>query len=95
MNSVAFLDYQHYYVDQKNDTGAFSNEVRQWGYAIVLPIVGLLILFVFLSLGGAFALLGPWAIFIVTRLITSHWEKRVCKIETFEIQRGNILKLRY
>jgi hypothetical protein len=91
MNSVAFLDYQHYYVDQKNDTGAFSSEARQWGYAIALPIVGLLILYVFLALGGAFALLGPWAIFIATRLITSHWDEKVCKIESTGITKSQIL----
>ena len=82
MNSVAFLEYQQYYVDQKNDTGALSSEAIQWGYVIALPIIGLLILFVFLSLGGAFALLGPWGIFIVTRLMTSRLDKKVCMIDS-------------
>ena len=92
MNSVALLDYQQYYVDQKNDTGAFSSEARQWGYVIALPIVGFLILYVFLSLGGVFALLGPWAIFIAARLITSRWDEKVRKIETIEIQRDKFFK---
>ena len=34
------------------------------------PIVGLLALVLFLSLGGAFALIGPWAIFVATRVVT-------------------------
>lgn len=86
MNSVAFLDYQQYYVDQKNDAVTFSSEAKQWGYAIALPIVGLLMLYVFLFLGGAFALVGPWAIFIAARLITSRWDEKVCKIEITSVQ---------
>jgi hypothetical protein len=89
MNGVAFLDYQHYYVDQKNDTGTFSYEVRQWGYAIALPIIGLLMLYVFLYLGGAVALVGPWAIFIAVRLITSRWNAKVCKFENIELHQDN------
>jgi hypothetical protein len=95
MSSVAFLDYQHYAIDQKNDSGAITNNVIQWGYAIGLPVVGILLLCFFLSLGGAFALLGPWAIFIAARLITRYWDKNACKIETIEIQRNKLLKFMY
>jgi hypothetical protein len=85
MNSVGSLDYQHYYITQKNYAGMFNSEAIQWGYAIALPIIGLLILFTFVSLGGVFAILGPCAIFIAARFITSHWDKKVCKIDTVEI----------
>lgn len=92
MNSVALPEYQPYYIDQNEHSGAFTREARQWAYAIVLPIVGLLMLCFFLSLGGVFALLGPWAIFIAARLITYYWDKKTCKIETIEIQRNKLLK---
>jgi hypothetical protein len=95
MNSAALLEYQHYYIDQKNDSGIFTSEAIQWSYVIALPIAGLLILFIFLSLGGVFALLGPWAIFIAARLITSHWDKKACKIETIEIQRNKFLEFTF
>jgi hypothetical protein len=84
MNSGALLEYQHYYIDQKNDAGIFTSEAIKWGYAIALPIAGLLILFIFLSLGGIFAILGPCAIFIAARLITRHWNKKVRKIHAVE-----------
>jgi hypothetical protein len=92
MNSTALLGYQDYYIDKKNDAGTFTNETIQWGYALALPVVGLLVLYTFLSLGGAFALLGPFAIFIAARLITCYWDKKVAKIETIEIQRNKLLK---
>ena len=85
MNSKTFLEYQDYYIPQKNDAGIFTSEAMQWSYAIALPIAGLLILFIFLSLGGVFAILGPCAIFIAARIITRHWDKKVRKINTVEI----------
>lgn len=91
MNSAAFLEYQHYYIDQKKDSGAFTSEVKQWSYAIGLPVVGILFLYFFLSLGGAFALLGPCVIFIAARLITNYWDEKVCSIQTIEITKGQIL----
>jgi hypothetical protein len=95
MNSAAFLKYQDYSIDKKYETVLFNSEVIQWAFALALPVVGLLMLCFFLSLGGAFALLGPFAICIAARIITCNWDKRVCKIETFETQRGNITKLIY
>ena len=62
MSSVAFLDYQHYAIDQKNDSGAITNNVIQWGYAIGLPVVGILLLCFFLSLGGAKYWDGIWVV---------------------------------
>ena len=92
MNSIAFLDYQQYSIDQKNDSSVITGKLIQWGYAIGLPVVGILLLYFFLSLGGAFALLGPWAIFIAARLITCYWDKNISKIETIEIQKNKLLK---
>lgn len=85
MNSGALLEYQNYYIDQKNYAGIFTSEAIKWAYTITLPIVGLLMLCFFLSLGGIVALLGPLAIFIAARLITRHWDKKVCKIDTVEV----------
>jgi hypothetical protein len=90
MNSAALIDYQGYAKDKKNDSSLLTKEVIQWAYALTLPIVGILMLCFFLSLDGAFALLGPWGIFIAARLITRSWDKKVCKIETLEIQRDNL-----
>ena len=92
MNSGALLEYQDYYIDKKNYAAIFSSEAIQWAYAITLPIVGLLMLSFFLSLGGIVALLGPLVIFIAARLITRHWDKKTCKIETNEIQRNKLLE---
>ena len=92
MNSGALLEYQDYYIDKKNYAVIFSSEAIQWAYAITLPIVGLLMLSFFLSLGGIVALLGPLVIFIAARLITRHWDKKACKIETIEIHRNKFLE---
>lgn len=94
MNSAAFLKYQDYFINQKNEVRVFNSEVIQWAYALALPVAGFLVLYTFLSLGGVFALLGPWAVFIAAKLITCYWNKKVCEIETIEIQRDNLLKFR-
>lgn len=95
MNSAAFLNYQNYAIDQKNDAHLLSNEVIQWAYVLALPIVGLLMLCFFISLGGTFAFLGPWAIFIVARLITRYCDKKINTIETIETQREFFLKFTF
>jgi hypothetical protein len=75
MNSVALLEYQQQYGDQKYTSGVFMTEARQWYYVICLPVIGLLVLYYFLSLGGIFALLGPWVIFFAVRLLTKLWDE--------------------
>ena len=89
MNSAAFIDYQGYAEDKKNDSSLLTKEVIKWAYALALPIVGILMLCLLLSLGDAFALLGPWGIFIAVRLITHCYDKKIGKIETIEVQRDN------
>lgn len=55
---------------RERHAGLSSYQVRQWCYLIGLPVVGLLALVFCLWLGGAFALVGPWIIFIAVRVIT-------------------------
>ena len=95
MNSAAFLNYQNYAIDQKNNASLLNNEIIQWAYVLALPIVGLLMLCFFLSLGGLFALLGPWAIFIAARFVTHRWNKKINTIETIETQRELFLKFTF
>lgn len=45
-------------------------DVQQWSVLIGLPLVGLFALVFLLSLGGVFALVGPWVLFLgITRAV--------------------------
>lgn len=71
INSVALFEYRQQRInEQPSALREFTHAVKPWCYVAGLPIVGLLALVLFLSLGGAFALIGPWAIFVATRVVT-------------------------
>ena len=45
-------------------SAASNGEVKQWCVTLLVVIVGLLALCSFLLMGGVFALIGPWVIFV-------------------------------
>jgi hypothetical protein len=47
-----------------------TDAVTPWGRMILSLIVGLLALSFFLALGGVFALVGPWIIFVVAQFVS-------------------------
>ncbi len=72
INRASFYEYreQQCINGQPSVLGEFTRAVKPWCYVVGLPLVGLLALILFLSLGGAFALFGPLAIFVATRVLT-------------------------
>jgi hypothetical protein len=62
VNSMALFDYQRNSFEVHCTSGASINEWKEMCSMLCLAIGGLLALIFVLSLGGAFALLGPWAI---------------------------------
>ena len=70
MNSTTFARYQPYSSQKSDASTFFSSEVKHWCYLIGLPIVGLLALLCFLSLGGVFAVVGPWLILAGVKMYT-------------------------
>lgn len=73
IHKAVWLEYQaqsRQQINKQYTDSIFSYQVRQWCYIIMLPVVGLLALALCLSLGGAFALVGPWVMFIAVRVIT-------------------------
>ena len=73
IHKAVWLEYQaqsRQHINKQYTDSIFSYQVRQWCYIIMLPVVGLLALALCLSLGGAFALVGPWVMFIAVRVIT-------------------------
>jgi hypothetical protein len=51
-------------------SAASNSEVKQLCVALLAVIVGLLVLCSFLLMGGVFALVGPWVIFVGVVCIT-------------------------
>jgi len=73
INKMALVENRQQHLNTQPSTlDVFTCAVKPWCYVVGLPVVGLLALFLFLSLGGAFALFGPLAIFIATRVVIKH-----------------------
>lgn len=60
---------QHAINAQPYASRQYTCELKFWCYIVGLPVAGMLALVLFLALGGVFALVGPWAILVATRIL--------------------------
>jgi predicted membrane channel-forming protein YqfA (hemolysin III family) len=70
VTSIALFQYQQNNAVEWQVSEEFKTELREWCSLLCFIVFGLLALILFLSLGGAFAILGPWAIFVGVKLHT-------------------------
>jgi hypothetical protein len=69
IKSIALVTYKQHSLEGRRIPIKLSNEIKHWCFVMSLPIIGLLALTFFLSLGGAFAICGSLAIFAVVKLL--------------------------
>jgi hypothetical protein len=53
-----------------------DDELTHWCIDICSSVIGLFTLFFFLAMGGIFALVGPWLIFVVIHLVRQKQVKK-------------------
>ena len=75
ISNIAFLSRQRT-AKARCSRGGPGNEMQQWSVVIGLPLVGLLALVFLLSLGGAFAFIGPWVIYAGIKIVTKQLAKQ-------------------
>ena len=72
IKSTAFITYKQHSLEGRRIPTQLSNEIKHWCFVMSLPIIGLLALTFFLSLGGTFAICGSLAIFAAVKLLNKH-----------------------
>lgn len=68
-NKLILLENRKQHNVQPYASRQYTCELKFWCYIVGLPVAGLLALVLFLAMGGVFALVGPWAILVVTRVV--------------------------
>jgi hypothetical protein len=72
IKSIALVTYKQPGLEGRSIPVKLSNEIKHWFFVMSLPVIGLLALTFFLSLGGTFAICGSLAIFVVVKLLNKH-----------------------
>lgn len=72
IKSTALITYKQQSFEGRRIPTELANEIKYWCYVMCMPIMGLLALTFFLSLGGTFAICGSLAIFAAVKLLSKH-----------------------
>lgn len=57
---------------------AAEDDSDDWRTIILATSVGFIALIFFLAMGGIYAVIGPWLLFIVTQLVRQKWVRAAC-----------------
>ena len=70
INRTSLYQYASKEVQGRSGSTVSNEYTMRWSMILCAIILGILALFLFLSLGGMFAVVGPWLIFAATVVMT-------------------------